>query len=128
MSTRSFAAVAAEVVVVPPRKNGIQIVGDDTATTILDVPPGRLFAITVMSPDVQIRTLTILNSEIGVVLDDNVVLENRAEGIAVRHGARNTTVRGNNARGNHPDFCDEGVGTLVIDNTFDTVGPCGAVP
>jgi parallel beta-helix repeat protein len=63
-----------------------------------------------------------------VVLADNVVLDNRAEGIAIRRGARNTTVRNNTGRHNRPDFCDEGVGTVVIDNRFDTVGPCSAVP
>jgi len=55
-------------VVVPPFKNGLQIVGDDGATTILDVPEGQPFGITAMSSDIQIRTLTILNREVGVTL------------------------------------------------------------
>jgi hypothetical protein len=63
-----------------------------------------------------------------VVLDGNSSLGNNAVGIAILHGARDTTVTGNTATSNGLlDFCDDGVGTILSSNVFGTVGSCGGL-
>jgi nitrous oxidase accessory protein NosD len=59
----------------------------------------------------------------GVVLDDNRAKRNGAMGFEVSQGATDTTLTDNKAKDNPIDFCDEGTGTITIDNDFDVTSP-----
>ena len=61
------------------------------------------------------------------VLLGNLARADAAQGIAIINGARNTVVTGNTATDNRTDFCDEGFGTRLANNTFGTIGPCAVL-
>ncbi|HEX6739387.1 MAG TPA: hypothetical protein VF310_14010 [Vicinamibacteria bacterium] len=87
------------------------------------------------SPGLPVRRNRVERAGRGVVLvgrgllaQGNRALGNLGAGIAVLGGSVDTVVTGNIALANHPDFCDDGVGTVLSNNTFGTVGPCFVQP
>lgn len=78
------------------------------------------------------RNLAVNNTDDGfdvengadVTLTRNRALSNFGVGFEVSMDATNTSLSNNTGSRNRTDFCDEGTGTVLVGNTFATVGAC----